>query len=95
MSPAWAEASPEIEQIGITVKLFAIYQEVYGVGELRWTFAPGSPVAAVLDRVLQEHPELEPWRPCTGFGVNLQLAEASHPLAEGDEVVLLPPVNGG
>jgi molybdopterin synthase sulfur carrier subunit len=93
--PPWAGASPEIDQISITVKLFAIYQEVYGVGELRWTFASGSPVAAVLDRVIQEHPELEPWRDLTSFGVNLAVVDPSLPMTEGDEVVLLPPVSGG
>ncbi|MFZ4641039.1 MAG: MoaD/ThiS family protein [Nodosilinea sp.] len=84
-----------MDQISVTVKLFAIYQEVYGLPELRWTFPPGSPVAAVLDRVLQEHPELELWRDRTGFGVNLAVVDPSLPMTEGDEVVLLPPVSGG
>ena len=81
--------------ITITVKLFAIYREVYGVSVLKWTFAAHSPVGAVLDRVLTEYPELEPWRDLTQLGVNLQIVPATASLAEGDEVVLIPPVNGG
>lgn len=84
-----------MDPITITVKLFAIYREVYGVSELKWTFAAHSPVGAVLDRVLTEHPQLEPWRDRTQLGVNLQIVPATTALAAGDEVVLIPPVNGG
>ena len=84
-----------MDQVTVTVKLFAIYQEVYGVPELRWTFAAHSPVGAVLDRVLAEHPQLEPWRDRTQLGVNLQIVPATTIMAAGDEVVLIPPVNGG
>jgi molybdopterin synthase sulfur carrier subunit len=83
------------DQITVTVKLFAIYQEAYGLPELRWQFAPQTPVSAVRDRVLQEHPELTPWRDRTRLGLNLQFVEATTPLNDGDEVVLVPPVSGG
>jgi len=86
-----AETAPVV----VTVKLFAIYQETYGLAELQWQFPPGSPVGAVRDRVLAEHPELEPWRDLTRLGVNLQFVDPSHPLQTGDEVVLIPPVSGG
>lgn len=49
-------------QITVTVKLFAIYQEAYGVPELVWQFPANAPVQAVLDRALAEHPRLEAWR---------------------------------
>lgn len=84
-----------MDQVTVTVKLFAIYREVYGVPELRWTFAAESPVGVVLDRVLTEHPQLEPWRDRTQLGVNLQVVSPTTTLTEGDEVVLIPPVNGG
>jgi molybdopterin synthase sulfur carrier subunit len=83
------------DQITVTVKLFAIYQEAYGVPELEWTFPPQTPVAAVRDRLLQEHPELEPWRDRTRLGLNLQFVDATTPLNDGDDVVLVPPVSGG
>lgn len=79
----------------ITVKLFAAYQDAYGVPELALNILPGMTVAAVRDRLLQDHPELEPWRDLTRFGVNLNFVEADTPLQDGDEVVLIPPVSGG
>ena len=81
--------------ITITIKLFAVYQEVYGVNELVWDFPHGTIVQTVCDRLIAEHPELRKWRELTRFGVNLQFVEPDTILQNGDEVVLIPPVNGG
>jgi molybdopterin synthase sulfur carrier subunit len=81
--------------VNITVKLFAVYQEAYGILELKLSFAERTPVQAVLDYILREHPELESWRNLTRFGVNLQFVEPNILLHDGDEVVLIPPVSGG
>ncbi len=81
--------------LSITVKLFAAYQEAYGVPELSLIVPPGTPVAAVRDRLIAEHPELEQWRDVTRFGINLQFVEPETVLQAGDEVVLIPPVSGG
>ena len=83
------------ELINITVKLFAAYQEAYGVPALNLEISPGTPVIKVLESLLQEKPELKPWLPLTRFGVNLQFVEAETILQDGDEVVLIPPVSGG
>ena len=81
--------------VRITVKLFAAYQEAYGVSELLLEFPSDTAVAAVRDRLIAEHPELAQWRDLTRFGVNLQFVEPDTLLADGDEVVLIPPVSGG
>jgi molybdopterin synthase sulfur carrier subunit len=81
--------------ISVTVKLFAVYQEAYGVPELALELPLGTSVAAVRDRLIGEHPELAQWRDITRFGVNLQFVESDTLLQNGDEVVLIPPVSGG
>lgn len=81
--------------ISVTVKLFAIYQEAYGVPEISWELPPHTPVAAILDRMIAQYPHLAPWQPLTRFGINLQFVEPDHILESGDEVVLIPPVSGG
>lgn len=81
--------------ISITVKLFAAYQDAYGQPELSLELPEQATVADVRDRLLTEHPELEPWRDLTRFGVNLQFVEPDTQLQSGDEVVLIPPVSGG
>jgi molybdopterin synthase sulfur carrier subunit len=83
------------EAIALTVKLFAAYQEAYGVPELVLEFPPNTPVSAVLDTLIAQHPQLDKWRNLTRFGVNLQFVAPDTPLQNGDEVVLIPPVSGG
>jgi molybdopterin synthase sulfur carrier subunit len=81
--------------ITVTVKLFAAYQEAYGKSELQLEFPDQTPVVAVLNHILTEHPELEQWRSQTRLGRNFQFVTAETPLNQGDEVVLIPPVSGG
>ncbi len=81
--------------ITITVKLFAAYQEAYGVSELVLEFPNGTSVSAVCDRLIAEHPELSKWRDVTRFGINLIFVKPDTVLQNGDEVVLIPPVSGG
>jgi molybdopterin synthase sulfur carrier subunit len=88
-------ASSNSLSVTITVKLFAAYQESYAVPELKLQVAEGTSVAAVCDRLIADHPELEQWRDVTRFGVNLQFVDPDTVLQEGDEVVLIPPVSGG
>lgn len=81
--------------VSVTVKLFAAYQEAYGVPELRLEFPAGTPVVAVQEHLITEHPKLKQWRNLTRFGINLEFVEATAILQDGDEVVLIPPVSGG
>lgn len=81
--------------ITVTVKLFAAYQEAYGVPELKLELPAQTSVKEVLDRLVNERPELEQWRDLTRFGVNLKFVPADTPLQSGDEVVMIPPVSGG
>jgi sulfur-carrier protein len=81
--------------ITVTVKLFAAYQEAYGVSELVLELPHGTPVKAVCDRFITEHPELSQWRDVTRFGINLIFVEPDTLLKDSDEIVLIPPVSGG
>lgn len=81
--------------VNITVKLFAAYQEAYGVSELKLLLDQGTKVKDVCDRLIAEHPELQQWRKVTRFGVNLQFVEPDTVLQNEDEIVLIPPVSGG
>ena len=81
--------------VKVTVKLFAAYQEAYGVPQLVLEFSPNTTVAAVRDRLISDRPKLAQWRDLTRFGINLQFVEPNTLLSDGDEVVLIPPVSGG
>jgi sulfur-carrier protein len=81
--------------ITVTVKLFAAYQEAYGVSELTLDLPIGTTVEMLRDRLIRDRPQLSEWRNLTRFGVNLQFVEPQTTLQTGDEVVLIPPVSGG
>ena len=83
------------DSITIVVKLFAAYQEAYGVSDLTLELPIGVTVADLRDRLLADHPELTQWRDLTRFGVNLHFVEPDTVLQSGDEVVFIPPVSGG
>lgn len=85
----------EEQKIQVKVKLFAVYQEVFGTPELNLALLPETTVAQVLASLIEQQPKLAKWREVTRFGVNLQFVESSTVLQEGDEVVLIPPVSGG
>jgi sulfur-carrier protein len=79
----------------ITLKLFAIYQEVYQTDQLLLDLPEPTTASELLDRCIQDHKELAPWRSLTKIGINLEMVPLDTPLQDGDEVVLIPPVSGG
>jgi sulfur-carrier protein len=83
------------DSISIQVKLFAIYQEVLGTGQIERQVSIGTNVGQVLAQIIAQYPALAPWQAVTRLGVNLQFVPPETILAAGDEVVLIPPVSGG
>jgi len=81
--------------INITVKLFAAYQEAYGQSELSLNLPAPLTVNDLLVKLVDEKPELTQWQEVTRFGVNLDFVDRGTLLNDGDEVVFIPPVNGG
>lgn len=79
----------------ITIKLFAIYQEVYQQSELIRTIPEDITAKDILQQIIREKPELEPWIDITRFAVNLQFVSPDYILQSGDEIAFIPPVSGG
>jgi sulfur-carrier protein len=86
--------------VGVTVSLvyLARLREAFGRGNERLTLAPGAVVETVLDELRTRG---EPWSrelaPGRAFRVAVNHDVVGHdaPIADGDEVALLPPVTGG
>ncbi len=81
--------------INITVKLFAIYQEVYQQEEINLSTQEKTPISEILNRIIEEKPILEKWRKLTRLAVNLDFVDEDYILQDGDEIALIPPVSGG
>jgi len=82
-------------QIQVTVKLFAIFQEVFATDEIHLDIESGATVSQIFDRLVTQQPSLEKWRSLTRYAINLNFAEPHTLLNHGDEVALIPPVSGG
>lgn len=83
------------ELITVTIKLFAIYQEIYQQPEITLNIALGSKAKDILSIVTQQKPNLESWTKITQIAVNLKFVNPDYPLHHGDEIALIPPVSGG
>jgi molybdopterin synthase catalytic subunit len=79
----------------ITVLYFAVVRERLGREREEWTLPPGGCVRDLLDELQKAHPALGPLLPALRVSVNQAFVREEHPLADGDEVALIPPVSGG
>lgn len=86
---------PISEAIQVTVKLFAIFQEVMATEQMQMKLESGTTVSQILDHLIVQFPSLDRWRAVTRYAVNLNFVDPQTLLKDGDEVALIPPVSGG
>ena len=79
----------------IHVRLFAMQRELAGTRAVDVEVAPGATVEDAWSALVARFPVLAPGRPAVRFAHNGAYAPASTPLADGDEVAMIPPVSGG
>jgi len=79
----------------ITVKLFASYRDLLGEDELQLELEEGCTVGDALTLIKSHYPVLadQGYSPMTAC--NLKHVRKSHPLVDGDELAIFPPVSGG
>ncbi len=77
------------------VRLFAFLREAAGRSEAELSLQPGATAEAAWQQLAAEHPALARSRPGLVASVNRRYASFDTVLAEGDEVVFIPPVSGG
>jgi MoaE-MoaD fusion protein len=79
----------------VQVRLFARYREAIGRDRVELELPPGGTAEAAWDAVSSRFPVLQPYRPFTLFALHDDYVDADHPLDDGDELCLFPPVSGG
>ena len=79
----------------VQVRLFARYREEAGRDSLDLELPEGGTVERAWEAVTQQLPALGPYRPFTLFALRNDYVPAEHPLGDGDELCLFPPVSGG
>ena len=78
----------------VLVRLFASYREAAGAGHLQLELPDGATVRDAIREVLRDHPLVAEGRQLV-IARNKEYVEPDAPLADGDEVALIPPVSGG
>jgi molybdopterin converting factor subunit 1 len=81
--------------INVRIRLFAIQRELAGTREVALDLAEGADVEAAWTALVERHPVLAPGRASLRFARNGDYADPTTPLADGDEVAMIPPVSGG
>lgn len=79
----------------IRVLFFGILKDVAGRAEESLEVPEGGKLGDVIDEYARRFPRVAEMSASIVLARNEQFAEANTPLAEGDEVALLPPVSGG
>ena len=79
----------------VRVRLFGILRETVGREQMELELPDGSSAEAAWASLVTEQPALAPRRARLTAAVNRRYARFDHVLADGDEVVFVPPVSGG
>jgi molybdopterin converting factor subunit 1 len=79
----------------VRVRLFASLRETAGRGACELELPEDATAGTAWTRLCQEHPALAAKRPSLLASVNRRYAPFETRLADGDELVFIPPVSGG
>lgn len=78
----------------VSVRLFASYREAAGVGHMALELPSGATARDAIHAVIERHPLVAGGRHVV-IARNREYVDADAPLADGDELALIPPVSGG
>ena len=79
----------------ISVHFYSYFKELTGCAEATEMLAPGGTIGDLLAQLFVRFPKLEPMQKSMLIAVGVEYQPRSHPLDDGDEVSLFPPVQGG
>jgi len=79
----------------VQVRFFARYREEAGRDQVELDLPEGGTVETAWEAVSTRFPRLSPYRPFTLFALGNDYVLPDHPLGDGDELCLFPPVSGG
>lgn len=74
---------------------FSVLRDAVGESEQSVSLPDGATGDTLLDTLAAQHTGIERYRSVVRLAVNRRYVPFDTPLADGDEVVLIPPVSGG
>lgn len=80
----------------VKVLLFSLFRDISGSDEFDLSFdAPEVAVSSFLEAVYERIPAMKEWDAKMLVAVNCEYSERDFIIKDGDEVALMPPVQGG
>ncbi|MHB8577949.1 MAG: MoaD/ThiS family protein [Dehalococcoidia bacterium] len=79
----------------VRIRLFAALAEAAGFREAMLVVPEGATAGSARQAFVAAHPALGGLCARVAIAVNAEYADAQQPLAENDELALIPPVSGG
>ncbi len=77
----------------ITISFFAQSREIVGKSQMEFELPEGEKISQLLNRLQQQFSGLRDIQ--IMMAVNTEYVEDSYRLHDGDQVALIPPINGG
>ena len=79
----------------VTVRFFAFLRDVTGAEACRLSIVRGASGLTVRQQLIERYPGLDGLTSCCHLAVNCEYRPWAAPVADGDELALIPPVSGG
>jgi sulfur-carrier protein len=79
----------------VRVQFYAQLREVVGTDELELEFPEGATVRDLLDNIYTQKPVLRGQDQSILVGAGLEFVDRNYKLNPGDEIAIMPPVQGG
>ena len=78
----------------VRVQFFSHLRDVIGTSESEAHLAEGASVADLLTMLYGEHPKLRDWDSSILIGAGVEFVERDYLLIDGEEIAIMPPVQG-
>jgi MoaD family protein len=77
------------------VKFYAQLRDLVGVRELDFELAEGATVRELLEQIYAQRPALRAHDKSILIGAGLEFVDRNYKLKPGEEIAIMPPVQGG
>ena len=79
----------------VPVQFYSHLRDVAGVSEASADLPEGASVADLLSVLYGRHPKLRDWDNSILVGAGVEFVSRDYLLADGDEIAIMPPAQGG
>jgi MoaD family protein len=79
----------------VRAQFYAQLRDLIGRREMDVELAEGATIRDLLDEIYAQKPKLRPYDKSILIGAGLEFVDRNHKLCPGDEISIMPPVQGG